>query len=109
MCMERTIPFFRDVIVPGSLSKGRSVLIASSENAIRGLLMHLCDIPINRIHEVEIPTGLPMVYDHELRRIRLLDDDDVPRPMEKYDFGSSPELFISSENLESREEEKDRL
>jgi len=109
MCMERTIPFFRDVIVPGSLSKGRSVLIASSENAIRGLLMHLCDIPINRIHEVEIPTGLPMVYDHELRRIRLLDDDDVPRPMEKYDFGSSPELFISPENLESREEEKDRL
>lgn len=44
--MERTIPYFKDVIVPVSLNEGKSVLIASSENAIRGLLMHLCDIPI---------------------------------------------------------------
>ena len=36
---------------------GKRVLIASSENAIRGLLMHLCDIPTDVIHEVEIPTG----------------------------------------------------
>ena len=39
------------------------MLIASSENAIRGLLMHLCDIPEDRISEVEIPTGLPLIYD----------------------------------------------
>jgi 2,3-bisphosphoglycerate-dependent phosphoglycerate mutase len=52
MCMERTIPYFKDVIVPQSINKRKSVLIASSENAIRGLLMHLCDIPIDRIHQV---------------------------------------------------------
>ena len=34
------------------------VLVASSENAIRGLLMHLFDIPEQRISEIEIPTGL---------------------------------------------------
>lgn len=62
-CMERTIPYFRSVILPNSIDKGKNVLIASSENAIRGLLMHLCEIPTERIHEVEIPTGLPMVYD----------------------------------------------
>lgn len=100
MCMERTIPYFKDTVVPGSLSKGQSVLIASSENAIRGLLMHLCNIPIDRIHEVEIPTGLPMVYDHEARRIRLLEDEDVPRPLEKYNFGSAPELFVHMDSVE---------
>ena len=50
--MERTIPYFRDNIVPNSINKGKRVLVASSENAIRGLLMHLCDIPVERISEV---------------------------------------------------------
>ena len=50
--MERTIPYFRDNIVPNSINQGKRVLIASSENAIRGLLMHLCDIPEERISEV---------------------------------------------------------
>jgi bisphosphoglycerate-dependent phosphoglycerate mutase len=43
--MERTIPYYTDIIVPNSISQGKSVLIASSENAIRGLLMHLCEVP----------------------------------------------------------------
>lgn len=51
-CMERTIPYFRDNIVPNSVDQGKRVLIASSENAIRGLLMHLLDIPEERISEV---------------------------------------------------------
>jgi 2,3-bisphosphoglycerate-dependent phosphoglycerate mutase len=94
MCMERTIPYFKDVIVPQSINKGKSVLIASSENAIRGLLMHLCDIPIDRIHQVEIPTGLPLVYDSVTRRIRLLEDGLEGSPVDRYDFGASPELLL---------------
>ena len=43
-------------------------------NAIRGLLMHLCQIPTDKIHLVEIPTGLPLVFDSRLKGIRLLDD-----------------------------------
>ena len=31
-------------IYPESIAQGKSVLIASSENAIRGLLMHLCEV-----------------------------------------------------------------
>lgn len=41
-CMSRTIPYFKNVIYPQSIAKGKNVLIASSENAIRGLLMYLC-------------------------------------------------------------------
>lgn len=59
---------------------------------------HTHAAPADRIHEVEIPTGLPMIYDHESRRIRLLDDDEVPDPMAKYEFGSSPELFIKMDD-----------
>ena len=66
--MERTIPYFKDVIVPQSINKGKSVLIASSENAIRGLLMHLCDIPIDRIHQV-----LTLAVGHLLFQTNLQD------------------------------------
>ena len=56
-CMDRTIPFFTERIVPEALNQAKRVLISSSENAIRGLLMHLCDIPPDKITELEIPNG----------------------------------------------------
>ena len=96
-CMERTIPYFRDVILPDALDAGKSVLIASSENAIRGLLMHLCAIPPDRIAELEIPTGVPIVFDFEARCVKLLDDGRAPSPLERYDFGPAGEhLFLDA-------------
>lgn len=53
-CMKRTIPYFTDVVMPNSVEKGKTVLISSSENAIRGLLMYLCEIPEDLIHQVEV-------------------------------------------------------
>ncbi len=48
-CMDRTIPYYEQVIVPEAIEKGKRVLISSSENAIRGLLMVLCEIPVEEI------------------------------------------------------------
>ncbi|EED90651.1 phosphoglycerate mutase, partial [Thalassiosira pseudonana CCMP1335] len=62
-CMDRTIPYFTNQILPEAVLKGKRVLIASSENAIRGLLMHLCDIPEDKISGLEIPNGLPIIFD----------------------------------------------
>lgn len=56
-CMDRTIPYYEQQIVPEALNKGKRVLISSSENAIRGLLMVLCDIPQDKISGLEIPNG----------------------------------------------------
>ena len=39
-CMQRTIPYFTEKIVPQSIAQGKNVLIASSENAIRGYVHH---------------------------------------------------------------------
>ena len=46
--MDRTIPFFTERIVPEAVDQGKRVLISSSENAIRGLLMHLLDTKSSR-------------------------------------------------------------
>ena len=50
------------------------ILTLPTRNAIRGLLMHLCKIPEDRINAVEIPTGLPLIYDKNIGKIRLLQE-----------------------------------
>jgi len=112
--MSRTIPYYTDIIVPNSIEKGKSVLISSSENAIRGLLMYLCGIPEDKINEVEIPTGLPLVYNFEKRCIQLLDDgkerENPVGMVSEYNFGSSPDLLFkpcSSDDDEEDNNEED--
>ena len=95
-CMDRTTPYFEQVIEP--VLDERNVLVASSENAIRGLLMRLCDVPRDRINEVEIPTGLPLVYDLDQKCLRLLDDGkydaDPDLALDRWNFGTARDLLF---------------
>ena len=93
-CMDRTIPFFTERIVPEAISNGKRVLISSSENAIRGLLMHLCDIPEEEIVELEIPNGLPIIYDIKSKCVKLLDSGDGRDPLEVYNFGKGAKYLF---------------
>jgi len=74
-CMERTIPYFQHHIVPEAIERNKRVLISSSENAIRGLLMYLLNIPPEDIVQLDIPNGVPIVYDMETRKVSFLHDD----------------------------------
>mmetsp|Transcript_6883 Transcript_6883/g.15713 ORF Transcript_6883/g.15713 Transcript_6883/m.15713 type:complete len:916 (-) Transcript_6883:103-2850(-) len=104
-CMDRTIPFFTENIMPEAIGKGKRVLIASSENAIRGLLMHLCDIPEDKIAGLEIPNGLPLIFDMNSKCIKLLDDGSGEDPLEKYNFGTSASyLFRPCKNPDGSED-----
>jgi bisphosphoglycerate-dependent phosphoglycerate mutase family 1 len=70
-CMDRTIPYFTERIVPDAIDQGKRVLISSSENAIRGLLMHLCEIPEEEITGLEIPNGLPLIFDVKSKCVKV--------------------------------------
>ena len=105
--MKRTIPFLVDRVIPDSINKGQRVLISSSENAIRGLLMHLCDIPEDRISDLEIPNGLPLIYDVNSRCIKLLDDGTGRDLTEVYNFGSAVEFLFRPCIGEDGEEEEE--
>mmetsp|Transcript_14207 Transcript_14207/g.34411 ORF Transcript_14207/g.34411 Transcript_14207/m.34411 type:complete len:148 (-) Transcript_14207:206-649(-) len=105
-CMERTIPYWQDVIVPQAIDEGKSVLVSSSENAIRGLMMRLCNIPPEQIVGVEIPTGVPLIYDVKSRCIRLLDDGSgIDDPLERYNFGSNGHLLFQPCETDYEEDE----
>ena len=93
-CMARAIPYYTEKIYAEAVAKGKRVLITSHENAIRGILMHLCEIPEEHMNELHIPNGLPLVYNVKRKCISLLDDGSGRDPMEVYDFGSAAQYLF---------------
>lgn len=66
--------------------------------------MDLCKIPTSQIHNVEIPTGLPLIFDHRVNRLRLLEDDDDPTNLFlKHNFGASLELLFKPEFMSTED------
>jgi 2,3-bisphosphoglycerate-dependent phosphoglycerate mutase len=57
----RMLPYWHDVIVPDLLS-GRLPLVVAHGNSIRALVKHLDGMSDEEIVELNIPTGLPLVY-----------------------------------------------
>jgi 2,3-bisphosphoglycerate-dependent phosphoglycerate mutase len=69
--VARFLPYWHSAIVP-ELRAGRRVLVAAHGNSLRALVKHLDAVPDAEIAELNIPTGIPLVYelDAELRPIR---------------------------------------
>ena len=60
--VERMLPYWYDWIVP-DLRQGRTVLVVAHGNSLRALVKHLDKIPDDEIVGLNIPTGIPLVYD----------------------------------------------
>ena len=58
----RLLPYWYDAIVP-DLAAGRTVLVTAHGNSLRALVKHLDAIPDERIAGLNIPTGIPLVYE----------------------------------------------
>jgi len=59
---SRLLPYWYDAIVP-DLRAGGCVLVVSHGNTLRALVKHLESIPDDQIAELDIPTGIPLVYE----------------------------------------------
>jgi len=67
---ERTIPFFRDHILP-LIKEGKNVLVSAHGNSLRSIVMFIENLSKEEVLSLEIPTGLPLLFeieDGELRR-----------------------------------------
>ena len=66
--LNRVLPYWTDVIVP-KLVEGERVLISAHGNSLRAVIKHLDHISDENIVELNIPTGIPLVYelDSDLR------------------------------------------
>ena len=59
--LERMLPYWYDAVVP-DLGHDRTVLIVAHGNSLRALVKHLDGISDAAIAELNIPTGIPLVY-----------------------------------------------
>ncbi|WP_455381722.1 2,3-diphosphoglycerate-dependent phosphoglycerate mutase [Salinispira pacifica] len=79
--VERFLPYWFEVIAP-AIHNGKRVLIAAHGNSLRALVKYLDNIPDEEIVGLNIPTGVPLVY--EL--------DDYLNPLKHYYLGNQEEL-----------------
>jgi 2,3-bisphosphoglycerate-dependent phosphoglycerate mutase len=69
--LERVMPYWHSTLAP-EIKSGRQVLIVAHGNSIRALVKYLDNVSESDISELNIPTGLPLVYelDEELKPIK---------------------------------------
>jgi 2,3-bisphosphoglycerate-dependent phosphoglycerate mutase len=67
----RMLPYWDEAIVP-DLQSGKTILVTAHGNSLRALIKHLDGISDSDIAELNIPTGIPLLYelDDQLRPMR---------------------------------------
>ena len=68
---ERVLPYFKENIIP-ELIEGLDILVAAHGNSLRALVMELEEISSEEIVELEISTGVPLIYKYEENKIKRL-------------------------------------
>jgi 2,3-bisphosphoglycerate-dependent phosphoglycerate mutase len=83
--VARVLPYWNQAIAP-DIRAGKRVLIAAHGNSIRALVKYLDKVSDEDIVELNIPTGMPLVYelDADLRKVssRYLDEDAAKKAAE---------------------------
>ena len=71
LTLERVLPYWHSTLT-SAIKSGKRVIIAAHGNSIRALVKYLDNISEAEITELNIPTGLPLVYelDEELKPIK---------------------------------------
>ena len=85
--VERFLPYWEKMIVP-AIESGQRVLIAAHGNSLRALVKYLDNVPEEKIVGLNIPTGVPLVYelDEHLEPIKhyyLGDPDAIARAIDE--------------------------
>ncbi|MCB5270597.1 MAG: 2,3-diphosphoglycerate-dependent phosphoglycerate mutase [Candidatus Cloacimonetes bacterium] len=62
--MARTLPFWNEVIIP-RLVAGRRMVISAHGNCLRSIVKNLDQISDDDIADLNIPTGIPLVYEFD--------------------------------------------
>jgi 2,3-bisphosphoglycerate-dependent phosphoglycerate mutase len=84
--VARVVPYFESEIMP-KIRTGRRLIIAAHGNSLRALVKYLDNIPDSEIVNLNIPTGIPLVYE--------LDDD--LKPIRSYYLGDAESIKAAQE------------
>ena len=62
--IERVVPYYNEVILP-DMKAGKRVIIAAHGNSLRALVKYLDNMSNDEIINLNIPTGVPLVYEFD--------------------------------------------
>lgn len=93
--VARFLPLWHSTIAP-VIQQGQKVLIAAHGNSLRALVKYLDDISEHDIVELNIPTGMPLVY--EL--------DDNLKPLNRYYLGDPEKVKAAMEAVAAQGKKK---
>ena len=94
--VDRCLPYWDASITP-ALMRGKTVLVAAHGNSIRGMLKYLDGISDDEITKLEIPTGIPLVYE--------LDANLKPIPSARALAPLTGHFLVDPEELKRKQEE----
>jgi 2,3-bisphosphoglycerate-dependent phosphoglycerate mutase len=85
--VARVLPYWHETIIP-SIKSGKRVLITAHGNSLRALVKHLDNISEEEIAGLNIPTGIPLVYEFNddmtpIRHYYLGDQDAINQAVQK--------------------------
>ncbi len=89
--VARFLPLWQESIAP-AVQNGERVLIAAHGNSLRALVKYLDNISESAIVEMNIPTGMPLVYE--------LDDD--LKPLNRYYLGDPEKVKAAMDAVASQ-------
>jgi 2,3-bisphosphoglycerate-dependent phosphoglycerate mutase len=93
--VARFLPYWHETIAP-AVQSGRRVLIAAHGNSLRALVKYLDDVSEKDIIELNIPTGMPLVY--EL--------DDHLKPLNRYYLGDPEKVKAAMDAVAAQGKKK---
>ncbi|NLE01590.1 MAG: 2,3-diphosphoglycerate-dependent phosphoglycerate mutase [Fibrobacter sp.] len=89
--VDRFLPYWHQTIAP-AVKSGQKVLIAAHGNSLRALVKYLDGISDEDIIDLNIPTGVPLIY--EL--------DDTLKPVKHYYLGDPEEIKKATESVKAQ-------
>lgn len=84
--VERFMPYWLEEIAP-SIKEGKKIVISAHGNSLRALVKYLDNVPEDEIVNLNIPTGVPLVY--EL--------DENLKPIKHYYLGDPEKIKAAAE------------
>lgn len=63
--VERILPYWNDVIVPDIKNNYNEIIVAAHGNSLRGIVKHLKNISDKDILSLNLPTGVPYVFEFD--------------------------------------------
>ncbi len=95
LTVARFVPYWENTIVPSILA-GRKVIIVAHGNSLRALVKHLDNISKEEIIKLNIPTGIPLVY--EL--------DENLKPIKSYYLGDQEKIKAAINSVANQTKQK---